>query len=72
MNAMRAALALMCFGLAAAAQSATAPREFTATYEASYRGIRAGTLTFGLKREGRAAGMSTRRVRIRARSRASW
>jgi hypothetical protein len=48
---MRAALALILTALTAAAEGAATPRPFTATYEVSYRGIRAGTLTFTLQQD---------------------
>jgi len=48
---MRAALALILTALICTADAATTPRPFTATYEVSYRGIRAGTLTFSLQRD---------------------
>lgn len=38
-------------GFASANSEATAPQPFTATYEAEYRGIRAGELTFKLERD---------------------
>jgi Protein of unknown function (DUF3108) len=56
---MRAALAPACAPVFAVilaalvfpADAATIPRPFTATYEVSYRGIHAGTLTFKLTRD---------------------
>jgi hypothetical protein len=48
---MRAVLALILTALICNADAATTPRAFTATYEVSYRGIRAGTLTFRLQRD---------------------
>jgi hypothetical protein len=46
-----APLCALLLAVAGAAEATTTPRPFTATYEVSYRGIRAGTLTFTLQRE---------------------
>lgn len=46
-----AALLFAVFAATGANSDAPAPQPFTATYEAEYRGIRAGTLTFKLERD---------------------
>ena len=48
---LRTAASLLIAMASVASHAAPAPRSFTATYEVSYRGIRAGELTFKLARD---------------------